>query len=175
MRKDIGKLLRKSLAAVLSFSLAFGPCGPGFFPAFGETGSFHASAGTGITVSALEAGAPEQEAAVSEVLIPEETATVEGKKVRSSTSSFQKGLTISPEINLIGKTTDDAVQELDKYIDDAYLARLSKVRIIHGRGTGALKNAVSAYLRRCKHVASFSEAPFNEGGYGVTVAELKQK
>ena len=75
MRKDIGKLLRKSLAAVLSFSLAFGPCGPGIFPAFGETGSFHASTGTGITVSALEAGAPEQEAAVSEVLIPEETAS----------------------------------------------------------------------------------------------------
>ncbi len=108
-------------------------------------------------------------------LIPEETATVEGKKVRTSTSSFQKGLTISPEINLIGKTTDDAIQELDKYIDDAYLARLNKIRIIHGRGTGALKNAVTSFLRRNKHIASFSEAPFNEGGYGVTLAELKQK
>ena len=108
-------------------------------------------------------------------LIPEETTTVEGKKVPRSTSSLAKGLSISPEINLIGKNSDDAIQELDKYIDDAYLARLSKIRIIHGRGTGALKNAVASLLRRNKHIASFGEAPFNEGGYGVTIAELKQK
>ena len=108
-------------------------------------------------------------------MIPEETATLDGKRTRTSVSGFAKGLTISPEINLIGMRTDEAIQSLDKYIDDAYLARLNKIRIIHGRGTGALKNAVTSFLRRNKHIASFSEAPFNEGGYGVTLAELKQK
>ena len=107
-------------------------------------------------------------------LVPEETITTEGKKRQSSVSSYQKGLSLSPEINLIGMNTDDAVLTLDKYIDDAYLAHLSKIRIIHGRGTGALKNAAAALLRKHKHVASFGEAPFNEGGYGVTIAELKQ-
>ncbi len=108
-------------------------------------------------------------------LIPEETATVEGRKQRSGFSSYEKGLTVSTEINLIGQTVDDAVQALDKYIDDAYLARLSRIRIIHGRGTGALKKAVTGLLRRNKHIASFADAPFNEGGAGATVAELKQK
>ena len=107
-------------------------------------------------------------------LVPEETVTAEGKKRQSSVSSYQKGLSLSPEINLIGMNTDDAALTLDKYIDDAYLARLSKIRIIHGRGTGALKSTVAALLRKHKHVLSFSEAPFNEGGYGVTIAELKQ-
>ncbi len=108
-------------------------------------------------------------------LIPEETATVEGKKARASVSGLSKGMSISAEINLIGQRTDDAVQALDKYIDDAVLAHLEKIRIIHGRGTGALKNAVTNLLRRNKYIASFSEAPFNEGGYGVTIAELKKK
>ncbi len=108
-------------------------------------------------------------------LVPEETATLEGKRTRTSVSGYSKGLTISPEINLIGLRTDEAIQQLDKYIDDAYLARLEKVRIIHGRGTGALKSAVASFLKKNKHVASYSEAPFNEGGYGVTLAELKQK
>nr|MBQ6243077.1 endonuclease MutS2 [Lachnospiraceae bacterium] len=108
-------------------------------------------------------------------LIPEETATVEGKKQRSGFSAYEKGLTVATEINLIGQTTDDAVQALDKYIDDAYVAHLTRIRIIHGRGTGALKKAVTGLLRRNKHIASFADAPFNEGGAGATVAELKYK
>ncbi len=108
-------------------------------------------------------------------LVPEETATLEGKRTRTSVSGFAKGMTISPEINLIGLHTDEAVQALDKYIDDAALAHLEKIRIIHGRGTGALKNAVASLLRKNKHIVSFSEAPFNEGGYGATIAELKKK
>lgn len=108
-------------------------------------------------------------------LIPEDTATLEGKRTRTSVSGFSKGLTISPEINLIGLRTDEAIQTLDKYLDDAYLAHLEKVRIIHGRGTGALKSAVAGFLRKNKRIVSFSEAPFNEGGYGVTIAELKKK
>ncbi|MBR4165253.1 MAG: Smr/MutS family protein, partial [Lachnospiraceae bacterium] len=106
--------------------------------------------------------------------VEEAAATVEGKRIKAGTSGgFQKALTISPEINLIGMSTDDAVIELGKYIDDAYLAHLEKVRIIHGRGTGALRNAVAGHLRKNKHVASFESAPFNEGGYGATVAVLK--
>ena len=108
-------------------------------------------------------------------LVPEATATLEGKRTASSLSGLSKGLSISPEINLIGLRSDEAVQTLDKYIDDAYLARLEKIRIIHGRGTGALKNAVGNLLRKNKRIASFSEAPFNEGGYGVTIALLKEK
>ncbi|MBQ7145707.1 MAG: endonuclease MutS2 [Lachnospiraceae bacterium] len=108
-------------------------------------------------------------------LVPEDTTLVEGKKQRSSFSAYQKGLTVSTEINLIGMTVDDALQALDKYLDDAWLAHISRVRIIHGRGTGALKKAVAGLLRRNKHVAGFTPAPFNEGGDGATVAELKVK
>lgn len=108
-------------------------------------------------------------------LVPEDTTLVEGKKPRSGFSSYQKGLTVSTEINLIGMTVDDALQALDKYLDDAWLAHISRVRIIHGRGTGALRKAVSNLLRRNKHVAGFALAPFNEGGDGATVAELKVK
>ena len=108
-------------------------------------------------------------------LVPESTTLVEGRKQRSGFSAYQKGLTVSTEINLIGMNRDDAIQALDKYLDDAYLAHLSRVRIIHGRGTGALKKAVTDLLRRHKHVASFEFAPFHEGGDGATVAQLKVK
>ena len=108
-------------------------------------------------------------------LVPEDTTLVEGKKQRSSFSAYQKGLTVSTELNLIGMTVDDALQALDKYLDDAWLAHISRVRIIHGRGTGALQKAVAGLLRRNKHVAGFAPAPFNEGGDGATVAELKVK
>ena len=65
---------------------------------------------------------------------------------------MSKSATISPEINLIGKTTDEAIALLDKYLDDAYLSHLGSVRIVHGKGTGALRNAVHTYLKRQKHV-----------------------
>ena len=86
---------------------------------------------------------------------------------------MSKSATISTEINLIGMHVDEAMQELDKYLDDAYLAHLPKVRIIHGRGTGALKSAVQTMLRRNKHVAKYRPGEFDEGGYGVTIAEFK--
>ena len=86
---------------------------------------------------------------------------------------MSKTATIHPEINLIGKTVDEAISLLDKYLDDAYLAHLPKVTVIHGRGTGALKNAVHNYLKRCKHVKSYRSGEFSEGGMGVTIAEFK--
>lgn len=84
-----------------------------------------------------------------------------------------KSLSVSPEINLLGKTVDEAVAELDKYLDDASLAHLSSVRIVHGKGTGALRAGIHNYLRRQKHVKSFRLGAFGEGDAGVTIAELK--
>ena len=110
-------------------------------------------------------------------LVEEVTTTLEGRRHAGNGggNSFAKALTISPELKLIGMTTDDALMALEKYLDDAYLAHLEKVRIIHGRGTGALKSMVEKTLKRSKYVTNFYTAPFNEGGYGATVAEIKNK
>ena len=82
-------------------------------------------------------------------------------------------MSISPEVNLIGMTTDEAIPAMDKYLDDAYLAHLEEVRVIHGRGTGALRNAVHRELRRLKYVKSFRDGEFGEGGNGATVVTFK--
>ena len=86
---------------------------------------------------------------------------------------MSKSFSVSPEINLLGKTVDEAVAELDKYLDDAYIAHLSPVRIVHGKGTGALRNGIHAYLRRQKHIKEFHLAAFGEGDAGVTIVEFK--
>ena len=84
-----------------------------------------------------------------------------------------RSYSISAEINLIGRTTDEAIAELDKYLDDAYIAHLSPVRIVHGKGSGALRKAVHQYLRRQKHVASYRLGEFGEGDAGVTIVDFK--
>ncbi len=86
---------------------------------------------------------------------------------------MSKSLSVSTEINLLGKTVDEAIAELDKYLDDASLAHLSSVRIVHGKGTGALRSGIHNYLRRQKHIKSFRLGAFGEGDAGVTIAELK--
>lgn len=83
-----------------------------------------------------------------------------------------KASTISTQINLIGKTVDEALVLLDKYIDDAYLAKLHQVTVIHGVGTGALRNAVQNYCKRSKVIKSCRMGEYGEGGYGVTVVEF---
>ncbi|WP_099469508.1 endonuclease MutS2 [Konateibacter massiliensis] len=91
-----------------------------------------------------------------------------GGKIKMS-----KSYTISPEINLIGMTTDEAIVQLDKYLDDAYLAHLPQVRIVHGRGTGALRTAVHNFLKRQKYVKSYRLGVFGEGETGVTIVEFQ--
>ena len=87
---------------------------------------------------------------------------------------MNKSLSVSSEINLLGKTVDEAVAELDKYLDDAILAHLSTVRVVHGKGTGALRAGIHEYLRRQKkHVKSYRLGAFGEGDAGVTIVELK--
>ena len=84
-----------------------------------------------------------------------------------------KALTIHPEVNLIGMTTDEAMPVLEKYLDDAYLAGLNTVRVVHGRGTGALKNMVHQRLKKLKYVKEFRLGVFGEGDTGVTVVTFK--
>lgn len=87
---------------------------------------------------------------------------------------MSKSASISSEVNLIGMTVDEAVPHMEKYLDDAYLSHLSKVRVVHGRGTGALKNAVHKQLKRLKYVKSFRLGEFGEGDTGVTIVEFKE-
>jgi DNA mismatch repair protein MutS2 len=95
---------------------------------------------------------------------------------QKSISSFRDidGAEIPAELNLIGKTTADAEYEIDRFLDEAYMASLPRVRIIHGFGTGALKNYVHHFLKGHPHIAKFGFAPSDQGGNGATIAELKQ-
>ena len=94
-------------------------------------------------------------------------------KTGSGKIKISKSTSVSTEINLLGKTVDEAIMELDKYLDDAYIAHLPSVRIVHGKGTGALRKGVHNYLRRQKHVKSYRLGEFGEGDAGVTIVEFK--
>ena len=109
------------------------------------------------------------------VLIDDDAASPIARKYGGSGSGkikMSKSASVSTEINLIGMTVDEAIAHLDKYLDDAYLAHLPSVRIVHGKGTGALRNAVQAHLRRQKYVKSFHAGAAGEGDAGVTIAEF---
>lgn len=86
---------------------------------------------------------------------------------------MNKSMTVKMELNLIGKTVDEALAVLEKYLDDAYIAKLPQVYIIHGKGTGALRSAVQNYLKRCSYVKSYRSGEHGEGGAGATVVEFK--
>lgn len=113
---------------------------------------------------------------ISDLEIIEESPSYTAKQVHKTSKGkmkMGKSLSVSPEINLLGKTVDEGIAELDKYLDDAALAHLSSVRVVHGKGTGALRNGIHTYLRRQKHVKSFRLGAFGEGDAGVTIVELK--
>ena len=112
---------------------------------------------------------------ISDLEIIEEVSPYAPKRMNRTAKSkikMSKSLSVSPEINLLGKTVDEAVAELDKYLDDALLSHLNSARVVHGKGTGALRKGIHEYLRRQKHVKSYRLAEFGEGDAGVTIVEL---
>ena len=112
---------------------------------------------------------------ISDLEIIEEVSPYAPKRMNRTAKSkikMSKSLSVSPEINLLGKTVDEADAELDKYLDDALLSHLNSVRVVHGKGTGALRKGIHEYLRRQKHVKSYRLAEFGEGDAGVTIVEL---
>lgn len=110
-------------------------------------------------------------------LLEEETLQNRKEQLRERSGAgkikMMKSLHVFSSINLIGKTVDEAIALLDKYLDDAYLAKLHQITIIHGVGTGALRNAVQAHLKKSKYIKTYRMGEYGEGGYGVTVAEFK--
>lgn len=113
---------------------------------------------------------------ISDLEIVQEQTSYSAKNMQRTSQGklkMGKSYSVRPEINLLGKTVDEAIAELDKYLDDAYLAHLSPVRIVHGKGTGALRTGVHNYLKRQKHVKNYHLAAFGEGDAGVTIVEFK--
>lgn len=108
-------------------------------------------------------------------IIDEEPTYVKKAKAQRKGGAMKMGkaFSVGPEINILGKTVDEGVALLDKYLDDAYLAHLSTVRVVHGKGTGALRKGIHQYLRKQKYVKSFRLGEFGEGDAGVTIVELK--
>lgn len=96
------------------------------------------------------------------------------QKTNTGKIKMSKSFSVGIEINLLGKTVDEAIAELDKYLDDAYLAHMPSVRVVHGKGTGALRKGVHQYLRSVKYVASFRLGEMGEGDAGVTIVEFKK-
>lgn len=108
-------------------------------------------------------------------LLDEPSITAPGyQKTGGGKIKMSKSASVSTEINLLGKTVDEAIAELDKYLDDAYLAHMPSVRIVHGKGTGALRKGVHSFLRRHKYVSSYRLGEFGEGDAGVTIVEFKK-
>ena len=123
----------------------------------------------------VQCGIIRSQVSLSDLILLEEDTVKTEKMQRSSSGKLKmsKSYSVSTEINLLGKTVDEALSELDKYLDDAYLAHLPSVRIVHGKGTGALRKAVQGYLRKNRVIKSFRLGEFGEGDAGVTIAEFR--
>lgn len=108
-------------------------------------------------------------------LVDEVTISTPGlSRTSAGKIKMSKSKSVGIEINLLGKTVDEAIAELDKYLDDAYLAHMPSVRVVHGKGTGALRKGVHTYLKKQKHVKSYRLGEFGEGDAGVTIVEFKK-
>ena len=112
---------------------------------------------------------------ISDLVYVEESGISAPAVQKSSTGKIKmsKTFSVSTEINLLGRTVDEAIAELDKYLDDAYLAHLPSVRVVHGKGTGALRSAVQSHLKRLKYVKEFRLGEYGEGDAGVTIVTFK--
>ncbi len=125
----------------------------------------------------IQCGAMRSQANVKDLVFTEEKSAEQSPsypKTHTGAMKMSKSFSISPEINLLGRTVDEALAELDKYLDDAYLARLSTVRVVHGKGTGALRSAVQNHLKRVKYVKSYRLGEYGEGDAGVTIVTFKE-
>lgn len=113
---------------------------------------------------------------ISDLIILEDAPVIGNKLTHTSASKIKmsKSYSISTEIKLLGMTVDEAIVTLDKYLDDAYLSHLPSVRIVHGKGTGALRNAVQQHLKKCKYISDYHIAEYGEGDAGVTIATFKK-
>ena len=108
------------------------------------------------------------------VPVKEETITAPAlQRTNTGKLKMSKSFSVSSEINLLGCTVDEAIAKLDKYLDDAYLAHLPSVRVVHGKGTGALRNAVQSHLKRLKYVKEYRLGEYGEGDAGVTIVTFK--
>ncbi len=106
--------------------------------------------------------------------IKEETITAPAlQRINTGKLKMSKSFSVSSEINLLGCTVDEAIAKLDKYLDDAYLAHLPSVRVVHGKGTGALRSAVQSHLKRLKYVKEYRLGEYGEGDAGVTIVTFK--
>lgn len=112
---------------------------------------------------------------INDLVYVEEASVSTPTLQRTNTGKLKmsKSISVSTEINLLGKTTDEAIAELDKYLDDAYIAHLPSVRVVHGKGTGALRNAVHSHLKRLKYVKEYRLGEYGEGDAGVTIVTFK--
>jgi DNA mismatch repair protein MutS2 len=123
----------------------------------------------------VQCGILHSQANIKDLILLEEEplSPAAAKPSRSSQAKLSKTSSISPEINLLGKTVEEAIPQLDKYLDDAYLAHLSTVRVVHGKGTGALRNAVQNHLKRLKYVKEYRLGEYGEGDAGVTIVTFR--
>ena len=111
---------------------------------------------------------------IAEVLSRAADSPVKAARARGITISLEKeNASVASEINVIGRTVDDATREVEKFVDRAFLAGLPRVRVVHGSGMGVLRKALRQYLQKHPHVESVTEPPQNEGGGGATVVELR--
>lgn len=123
----------------------------------------------------VQCGIMRTQANINDLVLTQEDTITTPTLQHSNTGKMKmsKSLSVSTEINLLGKTVDEAIAQLDKYLDDAYLAHLPSVRVVHGKGTGALRNAVHNHLKRLKYVKEFRLGEYGEGDAGVTIVTFK--
>ncbi|MCR5281807.1 MAG: endonuclease MutS2 [Lachnospiraceae bacterium] len=123
----------------------------------------------------VQCGIIRTKAQVDDIILIEED-TITGPGISHSSYgkiTMSKSRNVGTEINLLGKTVDEAIMALDKYLDDAYMAHIPMVRVVHGKGTGALRSAVHQYLKRQKHVKDYRLGEFGEGDAGVTIVTFR--
>lgn len=110
---------------------------------------------------------------ISNIVKSEDSSNIKNEITSTSSYKTNKSRTATTEINVIGYNVEEAIFNIDKYLDDCALAKLKTVRIVHGKGTGTLRKGIHSFLKTNSHVNSFRLGTYGEGEMGVTVVELK--